>query len=120
MNATTENQTLPNPQLVEALRNSSDVFNYKDHLECQMKWLCKEVQCDSFDLRPAAYSRHMFTVAMLLAKDNILRTLAAQNHVDLRAFDNAVGQVQQLILTLTNKPAPAAKIAAVLDRKSVV
>jgi len=116
MSTTTENKTPPNQELVTALKNSPEVFDWRSHLEARMTLFARNVQNDTFVLRAPNYSRQNFTVALLLAGDATLRDLAQQNHVDLRAFDNVIGQVQQLILVNANKPAPAAKVANALRR----
>lgn len=108
--------TSPNPQLVEALQNAPDAFNYKEHLEQRMKQLIISVSNDSFAMRSVAYNRSANTVAMLLSGDSVLRQLADSNGIDLRPFDNVVSQVQALILTQTNKQPPALKVAAALKR----
>jgi len=116
MSTTTENKTPPNPELVAALSNSPEVFDWRSYLEGRMTLLARNVQSDTFALRASTYSRQTSTVALLLAGDSVLRDLADKNHVDLRAFDNVIGQVQQLILVNANKPAPAAKVANALRR----
>lgn len=104
----------PNPELAAALEGSRQVSDYKDYFEQRIETLAIQARQDTFASRPATYSRQTFTTALLLAGDNIIRELARQKGIDVRAFDNIVGQVQQLIMENTNKPVPGAKVAKAL------
>lgn len=103
-----------NPELAAVLQESPAAFNYKEHWENKIAALSKEIARDLFTLRTPQYSRTTYTVAGLLMLDQTLRAAAIEAGIELRAFDNIVGQVQQLILTNANKPITGAKFVKVL------
>lgn len=106
----------PNPELAAALADSGSTIDYADKMEKSIESLADQARADTFPYRPPTYSRQTYTTAMLLAGDGTLRDMARAKGIDVRAFDNAVGQAQQLILENTNKPTPGAKVATVLRR----
>ena len=105
-----------NPDLAAAMANATTQFDLAGHLDCRIRELSDAIGMDLFVFRSAGYIRRTDTTAMLLAGDNYLRTLARAKGIDLRDFDNAIGQVQQLILENTTKDNPGKKVANALMR----
>lgn len=105
-----------NPDLAAALANATAQFDLAGYLDDRIKEIGNSVGMDRFLFRSVSYSRRTDTTAMLLAGDTHLRTLARAKGIDLRAFDNVIGQVQQLILDHTNKETPGKKMANALMR----
>jgi len=109
--------SLPNPELYQALLNSPPSFDWKEYLEEKMKSAASAIPKDSFALRAVQYSRQNYTVALLLAFDSVLRDDCRSAGIDVREFDNIVGQAQQFILTKTQpKVTPANKMVQVLRK----
>lgn len=108
--------TKPNPELAAALSNSQVSIDYRDYLEGQIQHIAELAKQDLFCYRCTDYSRQVYTTALLLSADSQLRMLAKDKGIDLKAFDNIIGQTQQLIIDLTRKPIPGVKVATVLRR----
>lgn len=106
----------PNKELAEALTNAESVFNYQEHWDSRIKSLADGVIKDTYDYRAPQYSRNNYTVAGLLAFDGRLRTEARDAGIDVREFDNILGQVAQLMLTKVTRVNPAVKVANALRK----
>lgn len=106
----------PNTELVEALLNAQHVFDWKEHIEKKIEVLQQHLPHDSFELRAVNYSRQNYTTAAILAFDPVLREEARNAGIDVREFDNIVGQVQQFILAKTTRPIPGVKVVNVLKK----
>lgn len=104
----------PNQELADALHNAISSFEYKVYWEEQMKRLQLNIAQDSYSNRGTNYSRRGATVAAMLAEDGVLRGAAKEQGIDLREFDNIVGQAAQLMLTKVTKTNPAVKVVKVL------
>lgn len=114
MNATSQT----NPELVAVLAGARPTVDYLDHMTASINNLADRAKQNTFIFRSPQYSRETWVTALLLAGDVELRKLARDKGIDLRAFDNIIGQTQQLIIDNTNKPAPGQKVAIVLRKLS--
>ncbi len=106
------------PELFEALQSAGTSFDYKEHWQETIKRASTLIAQDDFYYRSVSYSRNNHTIAALLASDPQLRTLAINAGIDVRAFDNIVGQAKQLMLTHAQKQPTGAKLVIVLNKLS--
>ena len=104
------------PELAKALAEAPGSNAVKELIEEQIEHLSALVKSDAFIYRGPGYSRQTHTVALLLAGDPTIRALAVAKGIDVRAFDNIVGQVQQLLLEAVSKPTPGEKVAFTLRK----
>ncbi len=98
------------------MAGAQSCVDYMAYLDDSIKSLAQQAEQNTFAYRGAHYSRETFTTAMLLSGSSVLRDLARAKGIDLRAFDNIIGQVQQLIIENTSKPNPGSKVIVVLEK----
>ena len=105
-----------NPELVAALEGALANFDLKARFDNMLKSLIEVLPQDTFTTRSPNFSRRTHVVSAMLAYDNVLRDLAVEAGIDLTAFDNIIGQVQQLLLTECAKAPPGLKVVRTLQQ----